>query len=123
MSRLLWGRVWRSDFWRFDFGFGFCCARRCGSTGAGAGGEMTREEALQFCADIIRTPVGSIDEHSPLAQEVAYDLKGGRRVKALNKLDALQTLAKFMGWMSGEKEAPQQEDTMTAWIRRIRERE
>lgn len=59
------------------------------------------EEAAQFCVNVIRTPVGEIDQDSPLAQEIK-PTQFGDQVKLPAKLDAMDRLAKLKGWFKDE---------------------
>jgi hypothetical protein len=68
------------------------------------GSILTARERLEFLAAVVRTPVGSIDEHSPLAQEVTIEEGEGRsrkKVKMPNKLDALTLDARLRGELDG----------------------
>ena len=63
---------------------------------------------IRFLADVIRTPVGSVDDKSPLAQEVDVFPAGpdGQvrvRIKMPSKLDAVDKLAKLLGYYASEK--------------------
>lgn len=58
-------------------------------------GEMTRQEALRFLADVVRTPVGEIDENNPLCQEVSYS-EFGKKLKMPCKLGSLKQIAAML---------------------------
>jgi hypothetical protein len=61
---------------------------------------LTLRERREFLASVVRTPVGAIDEHSPLAQEVVYEEsdRGSRtKVKMPGKLEALKLDAEMAG--------------------------
>ena len=65
---------------------------------------MTATEKRKFLAQIVRTPISSIDEKSILAHEVTYNELGGvAKVKKLSPLDAI----KIDNAMAGH-DAPQQ---------------
>lgn len=89
---------------------------------------FTKQEALEFLADVIRTPIGDIDETSPLCQEYTVDeinsgggqgkLRRGNapegnerrgdsilrtKLKMPSKLDALKQMAQLCGWNEPEK--------------------
>ena len=76
---------------------------------------LSLEEAQRFATDIVRTAVGTVDEKSPLAQEVTRDiLTGGadgdgegvtirERIKVPCKFKALEFLAKTRGWYAPEE--------------------
>lgn len=78
---------------------------------ASAKADMTRDELVSFLAKAIRTPIGEIDETSPLAQEVSRDFiekKGGPevirvKVKSVGKLEAAKQLIAICGWAAPEK--------------------
>ena len=57
--------------------------------------EITREEALQWLADLIRTPIGSVGKDSPLVQAYEEDTAGNVKVRLADKIAGFQTLA---GW-------------------------
>lgn len=61
---------------------------------------MSQREAMEYLSDAVRTPIGEIDENSPLAQEVEYKEDGSRKVKSVPKLGAIEQLAKLAGWGS-----------------------
>jgi hypothetical protein len=61
---------------------------------------LTLIEKRRFLAQVVRTPIGEVDEQSPLCQEVTYDDKGGMKRKMVGKLEALKLdamLAKELG--------------------------
>ena len=67
--------------------------------------EFTVEKValIRFLADVIRTPVGSVDDKSPLAQEVDVFPAGpdGQvrvRIRMPSKLDAVDKLARLLGY-------------------------
>lgn len=78
-------------------------------------------EIVKFCLDIIRTPVGYLDEESPLVQEMTRKEMGGHnghlvngneevtpqvfevKVKMPGKLDAAKLLTDLMGWKKPEE--------------------
>lgn len=67
---------------------------------------MTKAEALAICVEILRTPIGEIDQNHPLAQEMTITETGEKvvtRVKLPSKLDALDKLAKICAWYAPEK--------------------
>jgi hypothetical protein len=69
-----------------------------------ATGIITRDEALRELTAAWRTPVGEVDEHHPLAQEVTRDAEGNvTKIKMVPKLPALEMLGKMSGWL---KDAP-----------------
>ena len=67
---------------------------------------LTKDESLQFLADIVRTPIGKIDEMHPLAQAVKRSPEGNVvEVKMPAKLDALTLNAKLQGWLVERQES------------------
>ena len=71
---------------------------------------MEKIEAMQFLADVIRTPINQCDGDSPLVQavdETEGEGKGGswrrRKVVMVSKMDALKQLAQMCGWNEPEK--------------------
>ena len=57
----------------------------------------TAQELAEFLTSIIRTPVGSVDETSKLAQEVRFDSES-KTIKMPDKLSAVEKLAKLKGY-------------------------
>lgn len=49
---------------------------------------LTLEEKRQFLADVLRTPVGEVDESSPLCQSVKWS-EAGKEIKMPCKLKAI----------------------------------
>lgn len=82
-------------------------------TTAAAGAVMERREAMEFLTRNVRTPVGEIDEESDLAQEVTRDEVGEEtirtRIKMPGKIDAIDRLAKMLGWYEPEVQKVQLE--------------
>jgi len=74
---------------------------------------LTLAEKRQFLADVVRTPIGWIDENSPLAQSAEYQRTGRgdnprslMKVRALDKLRALELDAKLSGELRETPGAP-----------------
>jgi hypothetical protein len=66
---------------------------------------LSRVESLQFLANVVRTPIGQIDEMHPLAQAVKRSPEGNVvEVKMPAKLDALTLNAKLQGWLTEKTE-------------------
>lgn len=66
---------------------------------------LTAQEAREFLASAVRTPISEIDEYSPLAQEVTYEKRGSgdeayevKKVKTIGKLEALKLDADLGGY-------------------------
>lgn len=68
---------------------------------------IERAEVVQFLADVLRTPIGEIDEKHPLAQEFQVDEIGEAatrtKVKMPAKMDAAKQLCTMMGWSAPEE--------------------
>jgi hypothetical protein len=67
---------------------------------------LTQEEALQYLARVVRTPIGEIDQTSDLCQERTY-VEGNEetsvKVKMPGKLDAIKLMASMCGWNAPQK--------------------
>ena len=69
--------------------------------------QLSRNEALAYLADIVRTPCGLVTADSKLAEEcVERTTRDGlmRVVKMPSKLGAVQVLARMCGWHEPEKQ-------------------
>ena len=62
--------------------------------------QLSRDEALQYLVEILKTPIGEVTAEHRLAQ--SYDAKSGK-IELPNKLGAMQLLAKMCGWNEPEK--------------------
>jgi hypothetical protein len=62
--------------------------------------QLSRDEAVQYLVEILKTPVGEVTADHRLAQ--SYDAKSGK-IELPNKLGAMQLLAKLCGWNEPEK--------------------
>ncbi|MCK9587815.1 MAG: terminase small subunit [Terrimicrobiaceae bacterium] len=58
---------------------------------------LSLEEKREFLAEVVRTPVGEVDEFSPLTQEVTYSADGSQKIKLPCKHRALELDARLMG--------------------------
>jgi hypothetical protein len=85
-------------------------------TEANGASTLSKQEAIEWLCKAITTPVGKIDENSPLAQEVIYK-PGEKRVKSVSKMDALKTLGSWCGWEKGTEAENKLADTLGASIR------
>lgn len=65
---------------------------------------MSVAERRAFLAAIVRTPVGQVQEGSPLAEEMKMDAKGSISVKMPCKLRAIELDAKLAGELTPERE-------------------
>lgn len=88
----------------------------------------TIEESVQWCKRVIETPVGYIDDESPLAQEVERTITGTEaegvitkvKVKSPSKMDAQKHLDDLMGFKKIDKDANKTADAivdLVSWIR------
>jgi len=70
-------------------------------TATGCSTILSLQESQEFLASVVRTPIGQIDEQSPLAQEVHRDGETGgvTRLTMPGKLKALELHAKLAGWL------------------------
>jgi hypothetical protein len=58
-----------------------------GTVGANSkASELSREEALRWLSDLIRTPVGSVGKDSPLVQAYEEDSEGKVKVRLADKI-------------------------------------
>jgi phage terminase small subunit len=73
---------------------------------AATGSVMDRQEAMEYLTRNVRTPIGEIDESSDLAQEVTRDEVGEEtirtKIKMPGKIEAIDRLAKMLGWFEPE---------------------
>lgn len=64
---------------------------------------LSLQEKREFLALVARTPIENVDENSPLAQSVEYDISGNTRrrlkIKMPDKLRAIELDAKLAGEM------------------------
>ena len=60
-------------------------------------------ELQEFLTRVIRTPVGAVNSLSDLAQEVESIGRKSRRIKMPSKLDAIDRLAKLLGYYVAER--------------------
>jgi hypothetical protein len=69
-------------------------------TAAATEGVMSLREKRLFLAAVVRTPIGEVDENSPLCQYFQRT-KAGLRVTMVDKLRALELDAKLAGEIKG----------------------
>ena len=82
--------------------------------------EITREEALQWLADLIRTPIGSVGKDSPLVQAYEEDSEGKVKVRLADKIAGFQTLCRMTGWNEPERVRLSAENSLSAYLRELR---
>ena len=62
--------------------------------------QLSRDEAVQYLVEILKTPIGEVTADHRLAQ--SYDAKSSK-VELPSKLGAMQLLAKMCGWQTPER--------------------
>ncbi len=81
-------------------------------------------EVLDFLSNVIRTPIGEVDESSMLAQEVTRDEIGEEilrtKIKMADKLGSVDRMAKILGWYAPEKHQHNVSDELADLIRETR---
>lgn len=83
--------------------------------------ELTKAQALHYLAQIIRTPIGEIDQNHHLAQEYAIT-EHGHRLKMPGKLEALKLLGQWCGWEKGTEAENKAADSLRDVMAEIRAR-
>lgn len=70
-----------------------------------------KRDALNFLADVLETPIGSVYQSHNLAQEYQEATeRSGARIKMPSKMDALDKMARLCGWYEAEKHDVQMND-------------
>jgi hypothetical protein len=64
--------------------------------------QISKDDALDWLAGVVRTPVGEVDAASVYAQEVQVS-EFGTKIKMAGKMEAIEKLAKMLGWYEPEK--------------------
>ena len=82
--------------------------------------EITREEALQWLADLIRTPIGSVGKDSPLVQAYEEDSEGNVKVRLADKIAGFQTLCRMTGWNEPDQVRLSGTDSLSAYLSELR---
>ena len=87
--------------------------------------QITRKELIAWLCAIIRTPIGDLDADSPLVQEFFTEEIGDskmirKRVKMVQKMDAVKQLCSMMGWTGPEKLELSTSDSLAGLLKRIR---
>ena len=57
---------------------------------------------LDYAADVLMTPIGDIDEHSPLCEEISHN-DHGKKLKMFSKSSAFDKIARMCGYYEPEK--------------------
>jgi hypothetical protein len=82
--------------------------------------ELSREEALRWLSDLIRTPIGSVGKDSPLVQAYEEDTAGNVKVRLADKIAGLQTLCRMTGWNEPDQVRLSGTDSLSAYLLELR---
>jgi hypothetical protein len=82
--------------------------------------ELSREEALRWLSDLIRTPIGSVGKDSPLVQAYEEDSEGKVKVRLADKIAGLQTLCRMTGWNEPDQVRLSGTDSLSAYLLELR---
>ena len=82
--------------------------------------EITREEAMRWLADLIRTPIGSVGKDSALVQAYEEDSEGKVKVRLADKIAGLQTLCRMTGWNEPNHVRLSGTDSLSAYLSELR---
>jgi hypothetical protein len=80
---------------------------------------MTREELLDFYAEVIRTPADSVPAGSPVIQAYEQDGEGRVKLRICDKVTAGAQLQKMCGWNEPEK-LELSSDTLSHYLLELR---
>jgi hypothetical protein len=81
---------------------------------------LSREEALRWLTDLIRTPIGSVGKESPLVQAYEEDSDGKVKVRLADKIAGLQALCRMTGWNEPDQVRLSGTDTLSAYLLELR---
>jgi hypothetical protein len=81
--------------------------------------QMTREELLDFYAEVIRTPADSVPAGSPVIQAYEQDGEGRVKLRICDKVTAGAALQKMCGWNEPEK-LELSSDTLSHYLLELR---
>ena len=85
---------------------------------------VNQVQVMNYLTHIIMTPIGRLDEESPLTQEFTADPtpNGGirKRVKMVSKMDAIKQLCTMMGWNAPQQHEVQASSELAEMIRKAR---
>jgi hypothetical protein len=84
--------------------------------------ELSREEALAFLANVVRTPAGDVGPHDALCQAHKHTIGDGwesHDIRVPDKLGAIQQLARMCNWNAPEK-FQVSGDTLSAYLVALR---
>ena len=79
----------------------------------------SRQEALEFLTAVLRTPAGKVDELSKLCQSFKRTATA-LEVRMPSKLDAVDRLAKMLGWDAPKKVEHDSKDGLLELLEAIR---
>jgi len=82
--------------------------------------ELSREDALRWLADLIRTPIGSVGKDSPLVQAYEENSEGNVKIRLADKIAGLQTLCRMTGWNEPEQVRLSGSDSLSAYLLELR---
>jgi hypothetical protein len=82
--------------------------------------KLSREEALRWLSDLIRTPIGSVGKDSALVQAYEEDRAGNVKVRLADKIAAMQTLCRMTGWNEPDQVSLSGTDTLSAYLLELR---
>jgi Terminase small subunit len=82
--------------------------------------ELSREDALRWLADLIRTPIGSVGKDSPLVQAYEENSEGNVKIRLADKIAGLQTLCRMTGWNEPEQVRLSGTDSLSAYLLELR---
>ena len=82
--------------------------------------QLTRDEALKWLADLIRTPIGSVGKDSSLVQAYEENSEGKVKVRLADKIAGLQTLCRMTGWNEPDQVRLSGTDTLSAYLLELR---
>ena len=80
---------------------------------------LSREQVLNFLADVIETPIADVNEKHRLAQEVTYGKAGEiEKLKMPGKIEAARLAGQWCGWEKGTVAANRAADALGTLVRR-----
>ena len=82
--------------------------------------ELSREEAMRWLADLIRTPIGSVGKDSALVQAYEEDSAGNVKVRLADKIAGLQILCRMTGWNEPDQVRLSTNDSLSAYLLELR---
>jgi phage terminase small subunit len=85
---------------------------------------LNQVQVMNYLTHVIMTPIGRLDEESPLAQEFSNDLVGKetmrKRVKMIGKMDAIKQLCNMMGWNAPQQHHVEVSSELAEMVRKAR---